>query len=174
MAGNDPNSNGNGNGNGHDSDGEKESNAQEQVKVLKQRLTGGPLGTEDVHEGFITLAEVAECALEQAIRNGKALESIHEHSHEDKASLGLVREQVSLVVAKVEATNLFMDRLDQSIVDGFKHVETELKGLKAEARELRSIVVDIALKLGVEVVDRDPVCDGDCKISVLQGGSEVR
>lgn len=137
----------NGDDNGSAIQDEEETSGK--LRVLRQRLTGGPLDPKEVHEGFIVLSEVGGTALEQAIRNGNKLDSIHEHSHEGKAVLDLVRDQVSVIASKVEVTSRFMERIDNDMCEGFRLFKNEVKELRHEVIELKSLVVSLTRHFGI-------------------------
>jgi len=137
----------NGDDNGSSIKDEEETSGK--LRVLRQRLSVGPLDPKEVHEGFIVLSEVGETALEQAIRNGTKLDSIHEHEHEGKAVLDLVRDQVSVIASKVEITTRFMDKMDSDMCEGFRLFKTEIKELRHEVIELKTLVVSLTKHFGI-------------------------
>jgi len=118
----------------------REAETSGKLRVLRERLSVGPLEPREVHEGLIVLSEVGDAVLEQAVQNTSKLDSIHEHTHKEEAVLSLISTQVLVIASKVENTYRFMDRLDGEVTDGFKRIEAQLNILKKEVSELKALV----------------------------------
>jgi hypothetical protein len=119
--------------------------------VLKQRLMGENLTPKDVREGLLVLSEVGGTALAHAVRNGSELSLIHEHLHDEKAILELVRGQVLVIASKVETTNRFMDKVDNDMCEGFRLFKSEVIALHQEVTELKALVLSVLGAVRTEV-----------------------
>jgi flagellin-like hook-associated protein FlgL len=136
----------------------------EEYLTFKGKLEKGNLTPQDVHEGLSLLGVVGEEALGHAIRNGTKLTTLHEHLHQDREVLSLLRGQVGTVIVRTEATHSFLNNLDSSVVDGFSRVANEVGMLKAEVTELFVLVSAVAKHFGVEVETKS---DCPCKMAVV-------
>lgn len=123
--------------------------ALENLRNWRQQFSDNPLDPEVIQKGLLTLSDIGESALMQAVKYGRKVEEIHESQQEVRSQLELVQGKLDTAISRFEGSSSVQGRESESVAE-------ELKGLQTGLQEANDMVKAIVDHFGIEVPSRRP------------------
>ena len=102
------------------------------LREWRKRFDENPLDAEVITQGLITLSEIGESALIQAVRYGQKVEEVHESQQQVQGQLEIVRDKLDTAISRFEGSARVHENESESVAE-------ELKGLQVSVREVRDM-----------------------------------
>ena len=87
------------------------------LRNWRQQFTDNPLDPEVIQKGLLTLSDIGESALEQAVRYGRKVEEIHESQQEVQSQLELVQGKLDTAISRFEGSSSVQGRESESVAE---------------------------------------------------------
>ncbi len=109
----------------------------ENLRNWRQQFDDNPLDPEVIRKGMLTLSDIGESALIQAVKYGKRVDAIYESQNEISAKLGSVQGKLDTAISRFEGSKSVQDNENESVA--------------AELREVKEMVRAIIDHFGIKV-----------------------
>jgi hypothetical protein len=113
------------------------------LREWRDKFNQNPLDPEVITQGMITLSEIGESALIQAIKYGRKVEEVHESQLEVHGTLELVQVKLDTAISRFEGASSVHDHESESVA-------IELKGLRKEIQEVRGMSQSLLDHFGIQ------------------------
>jgi hypothetical protein len=104
----------------------------ENLREWRDRFNENPLDPETITQGLLTLSDIGESALVQAVRYGRKVEEVHESQQQVQEQLNIVQVKLDTAISRFEGSAAVHENESNSVA-------SELKCLHACVRELREM-----------------------------------
>jgi hypothetical protein len=118
--------------------------ALENLRNWRQQFTDNPLDPEVIQKGLLTLSDIGESALMQAVKYGRKVEEIHESQKKVRDQLELVQAKLDTTISRFESSSTVHENENESVAE-------ELKGLQLGLQEVKDMSRAIVNHFGIEV-----------------------
>jgi hypothetical protein len=113
------------------------------LREWRDKFNQNPLDSEVIAQGMVTLSEIGESALIQAVRYGIKVEEVHESQQEVHEKLELIQSKLDTAILRFEGTALVYEHESESVA-------TELKGLQEGVQEVRGMLQALLDHFGIQ------------------------
>lgn len=121
----------------------------ENLRNWRTQFNENPLDPEVIRNGLLTLSDIGESALVQAVKYGRKVEEIHESQQEVQSQLELVQGKLDTAISRFEGSSTVQGRESESVAE-------ELKGLQTGLQRANEMVKAIVDHFGIEVPNKQP------------------
>jgi hypothetical protein len=119
------------------------------LREWRERFNENPLDPEAITQGLVTLSEIGESALVQAVRYGQKVEEVHESQQQVKGQLEIVQGKLDTVISKFESSSAVRDNESESVAE-------ELKGLHRGVQEVRDMSQALLDHFSITLPNKSP------------------
>ena len=119
----------------------------ENLRNWRTQFNENPLDPEVIRNGLLTLSDIGESALVQAVKYGRKVEEIHESQQEVQSQLELVQGKLDTAISRFEGSSTVQGRESESVAE-------ELKGLQTGLQRANEMVKAIVDHFGIEVPNK--------------------
>lgn len=102
------------------------------LREWRHRFNENPLDPETITQGLVTLSEIGESALVQAVRYGRKVEEVHESQQQVQEQLGIVQVKLDTAISRFEGSAAVHESESNFLAK-------ELKCLHASVQEVREM-----------------------------------
>jgi hypothetical protein len=102
------------------------------LREWRERFNENPLDPKVITHGLITLSEIGESALVQAVRYGQKVEEVHESQQQVKDQLEIVQSKLDTAISRFEGSTAVHENESNSVAE-------ELKELKSAVKEVQGM-----------------------------------
>lgn len=106
------------------------------LREWRERFNQNPLDTEVITQGLVTLSEIGESALVQAVRYGQKVEEVHESQKQVKGQLELVRGKLDTAISRFEGAAAVHESESNSVADELKRLQRGMQEVKDMSQAL--------------------------------------
>lgn len=104
----------------------------ESIREWRRKFDENPLDPEVITQGLITLSEIGESALVQAVKYGHKVDEVHDSQHKVHEQLGMVRDKLDTAISRFEGSSKVYENESSSVA-------LELKGLHRGMQEVKDM-----------------------------------
>ena len=101
----------------------------ENLRNWRHHFEDDPLDPEVFRKGLLTLSEIGESALVQAIKYGRKVEQIYESQNDIRAKLEGVQGKLDTTISRFESSKSVQDNENQSVADELRDVKEMVRAL---------------------------------------------
>lgn len=123
--------------------------ALENLRNWRSQFEDNPLDPEVIQKGLLTLSDIGESALMQAVKYGRKVEEIHESQKNVQGQLELVQNKLDTTISKFESSTSVQNSESETVA-------TQLRELKGGVDELHEMTTAIISHLNIPVPARKP------------------
>jgi len=123
--------------------------ALENLRSWKAQFEDNPLNPDVVRKGLLTLSDIGESALMQAVKYGRKVEEIHESQQKVQGQLELVQAKLDTTISRFEGSSSVQGRESESIAE-------EMRGLQQGLQEVKDMSRAIVDHFNIEVPSKKP------------------
>lgn len=102
------------------------------LREWRHRFNENPLDPDTIAQGLLTLSEIGESALIQAVRYGRKVEEVHESQQQVQEQLDIVQGKLDTAISRFEGSAAVHESESNSVAD-------ELRGLHTSVQEVREM-----------------------------------
>ena len=124
--------------------------ALENLRAWRAKFEEDPLDPEVIKNGLLTLSDIGESALMQAVKYGRKVEEIHESQQKVQGQLELVQNKLDTTISRFEGSASVQNRESETVAD-------ELRGLQQGLQEVKDMSRAIVDHFEIKVPSRKPV-----------------
>lgn len=124
--------------------------ALENLRNWRSQFEDNPLDPEVIQKGLLTLSDIGESALMQAVKYGRKVEEIHESQKNVQGQLELVQNKLDTTISRFESSSSVQNRESESVAE-------ELRGLQQGLQEVKDMSRAIVDHFEIKVPSRKPV-----------------
>jgi len=106
------------------------------LREWRKKFDESPLDAEAITQGLITLSEIGESALVQAVRYGQKVEEVHESQQQVQDQLGLIRDRLNTAISRFEGTAAVQESESNSVAVELKCLHLGVQEVKAMSQAL--------------------------------------
>jgi hypothetical protein len=106
------------------------------LREWRERFIENPLDPEVIEQGMMTLSEIGESALVQAVRYGTKVEEVHESQQQIHGQLEIVQAKLDTAISRFESSASVHDSESESVADELRGLHTGLKEVRVMAQAL--------------------------------------
>lgn len=119
------------------------------LREWRDRFNENPLDPEVITQGLMTLSEIGESALVQAVKYGKKVEEVHESQQQVKDQLELVQGKLDTAISRFEGSSAVYESESNSVAE-------ELKGLHRGVQEVKDMSQALLDHFSIKVPSKNP------------------
>lgn len=119
------------------------------LREWRDRFNENPLDPEVIQQGLITLSEIGESALVQAVKYGKKVEEVHESQQQVRDQLELVQGKLDTAISRFEGSAAVHESESNSVAE-------ELKGLQRGVQEVKDMSQALLDHFSIKVPSKTP------------------
>jgi hypothetical protein len=123
--------------------------ALENLRQWRSQFEDNPLDPEVIQKGLLTLTDIGESALMQAVRYGRKVEEIHESQQKVQGQLELVQNKLDTTISRFESSSSVQNRESETVAG-------ELRGLQQGLQEVKDMSRAIVDHFEIKVPSRKP------------------
>lgn len=101
----------------------------ENLRNWRQQFDENPLDPEVIRKGMLTLSDIGESALIQAVKYGRKVEEIHRAQNEISAQLGSVQGKLDTAISRFEGSKSVQDNENESVAAELKQVKEMVRAI---------------------------------------------
>jgi hypothetical protein len=123
--------------------------ALENLRSWRAQFETNPLDPDVIQKGLLTLSDIGESALMQAVKYGRKVEEIHESQQKVQGQLEVVQVKLDTTISRFEGSSSVQGRESESIAE-------EMRGLQQGLQEVKDMSRAIVDHFNIEVPSRKP------------------
>ena len=108
------------------------------LREWREQFNENPLDAKVITNGLLTLSEIGESALIQAVKYGQKVEKVHESQQQVKERLEIIQGKLDTVISKFESSSAVRDNESESVAEELKVLHQDVK----EVRDMSQAILD--------------------------------
>jgi hypothetical protein len=110
--------------------------ALENLRQWRAQFENDPLDPEIIKKGLLTLTDIGESALMQAVKYGRKVEDIHASQQQVHGKLELVQAKLDTTISRLESSTSVQGRESESVADELRLLKQGLQEVKIMSRAI--------------------------------------
>lgn len=119
------------------------------LREWRHRFNENPLDPKVITEGMMTLSEIGESALVQAVKYGQKVEEVHESQQQVKDQLDQVQGKLNTAISRFEGSSAVHENESNSVAE-------ELKRLNRGVQEVKDMSQALLDHFSIRVPSKNP------------------